>query len=125
MSVGEFAVLVVAALAWQEFYAVLTLHRLRARLGPLVKWLEGERGERGAVEAWQGAASLPLELLRLWWGGGRAVLRVRARPEAAPRRTRGAPLRRGRGRGPQPASSPAAPGRRVGDQRRHRHHRGG
>ena len=74
VSVGEFALLVVAALAWQEFYAVLTLRHLRARLGPLVKWLEGERGERGAVEAWQVAASLPLELLRLWWRGGYPII---------------------------------------------------
>src|SRR5919201_6062153 len=74
MSVAEFALLVVASLAWQEFYAVLTLRRLRSRLGPLVDWLEGERGTRGAVEAWQVAASLPLELLRLWWRGGYPVI---------------------------------------------------
>src|SRR5919201_3616133 len=74
MSVAEFALLVAAALAWQEFYAVLTLRRLRRPLGPLVEWLEGERGTRGAVEAWQVAASLPLELLRLWWRGGYPIV---------------------------------------------------
>jgi adenylate cyclase len=74
MSIREFALLVLAALLWQEFYALLTLRRLRGRLGPLVGWLEGERGQQGAVAAWRVAASLPLELLRVWWRGGYPII---------------------------------------------------
>jgi adenylate cyclase len=74
MSLGKFALLALAAVVWQEFYAVLTLLRLRRRLSPLVDWLEGERGDHGASEAWSVAASLPLELLRIWWRGGYPVV---------------------------------------------------
>ena len=74
MSLGDFALLVVAALAWQEFYALFTLHHFRRRLTPLVRWLEGDRTADGAIAAWQVAASMPYELLRLWWRGGYPVI---------------------------------------------------
>jgi adenylate cyclase len=74
ISLGEFALLAFAAVAWQGFYAVLTLRRLSRDLVPLVEWLEGTPGERGAREAWTVAASLPLELLRIWWRGGYPII---------------------------------------------------
>jgi class 3 adenylate cyclase len=74
MTAGEFALLAGAALAWQEFYALFTLRYFKRRLQPLVQWLAGERTEEGALEAWEVTASLPYELLRLWWRGGYPVL---------------------------------------------------
>src|SRR4051794_31087917 len=59
MSIGEFALLALAALAWQEFYTALTLRHFGRRLEPLVHWLDGERTDDGAVAAWQAAASMP------------------------------------------------------------------
>jgi class 3 adenylate cyclase len=70
ISLGDFALLILAALAWQEFYALFTLHHFRRRLTPLVRWLEGERTAEEAIAAWRVAASMPYELLRLWWRGG-------------------------------------------------------
>jgi adenylate cyclase len=74
ISLGDFALLIVAALGWQEFYALLTLHHFRRRLTPVVRWLEGERATDGAIAAWQVTASMPYELLRLWWRGGYPVI---------------------------------------------------
>src|SRR5438309_11725051 len=74
MSVGDFALLALAAVAWQEFYALLTMRYFRRRLDPLVRWLEGDRGPDGAAAAWEVAASMPYELLRLWWRGGYPVI---------------------------------------------------
>ena len=74
MSLGEFALLALAAVAWQEFYALLTMRYFKRRLEPLVQWLEGDRGRDGAAAAWEAAASMPYELLRLWWRGGYPII---------------------------------------------------
>jgi adenylate cyclase len=70
VSFGEFALLAAAAVGGQEFYAQLTQRYFRRRLSALSAWLEGRRGEDNTVAAWQVAASMPFELLRLWWRGG-------------------------------------------------------
>src|SRR5215210_93565 len=74
MSLGKFALLSIAAVAGQEFYAVLTVRYFRRRLDPLVTWLGGSRGRGGAARAWEAAASMPYELLRLWWRGGYPIV---------------------------------------------------
>lgn len=74
MSLGQFALLVAAAVAGQEFYTAFTLRRLKRRLEPSVAWLQGERTQATAVAAWRAAASLPFELLRLWWRGGYPIV---------------------------------------------------
>jgi len=74
ISLGEFSLLAVGAVASQEFYAALTRRHFRERLRPLVAWLEGERDERRTIDAWQAAASMPYELLRLWWRGGYPII---------------------------------------------------
>jgi adenylate cyclase len=70
MSIGEFALLALAAVVAQEVYSLVTLRYLNRRLGSLKGWLEAGGGEEGAAAAWREAASLPYELLRLSWLGG-------------------------------------------------------
>jgi adenylate cyclase len=42
--------------------------KIRRSSRPLREWVEGERGERGAPEAWRTAVGLPLEFVtRQWW----------------------------------------------------------
>ncbi|MEA2352290.1 MAG: adenylate cyclase, partial [Thermoleophilaceae bacterium] len=42
--------------------------KIRRSSRPLVEWVEGERSERGAAEAWRTAVGLPLEFVtRQWW----------------------------------------------------------
>jgi adenylate cyclase len=74
VSLWDFALLSAAAIGGQEFYAMLTQRHFRRSLLPLTTWLEGQRGEHGAVAAWQTAASMPFELLRLWWRGGYPII---------------------------------------------------
>jgi adenylate cyclase len=74
MSIGEFVLLSAAAVAGQEFYAVLTLRHFRGRLEPLVTWLRDRGEEEDAAAAWRAAASIPFELLRLWWRGGYPII---------------------------------------------------
>jgi HAMP domain-containing protein len=69
MSAGEFALLSVAAVAGQEFYAQLTDRRFRDRLRPLSDWIAAGGPEATAARAWSVAASMPYELLRTWWRG--------------------------------------------------------
>ncbi|MFL5905966.1 MAG: adenylate/guanylate cyclase domain-containing protein [Solirubrobacterales bacterium] len=73
ISPGEFALLSLAAVAGQEFYAVLTQRYFRGRLAPLVAWLRGD-DEVAATDAWRAAASMPVELLRVWWRGGYPII---------------------------------------------------
>jgi adenylate cyclase len=70
VSLREFALLAAAAVAGQEFYAQLTQRYFRRRLSALSAWLGGQREEDTTVAAWRVAASMPFELLRLWWRGG-------------------------------------------------------
>ncbi len=74
VSLGNAALLAAAAISAQEFYALLTERHFRRRLAPLSAWLAGKRGEESAVAAWQAAASMPFELLRLWWRGGYPII---------------------------------------------------
>jgi adenylate cyclase len=74
VSTGEFVLLAVAAVGGQEFYAVLTQRYFRPRLAPLAAWLGGERERHEATAAWRAAASMPYELLRLWWRGGYPII---------------------------------------------------
>jgi adenylate cyclase len=74
VSIGELGLLAAAAVASQEFYAQLTQRHFRRRLIALLAWLQGERGEHSTVAAWEVAASMPFELLRLWWRGGYPVI---------------------------------------------------
>src|SRR5204863_2342478 len=67
-------VLAAAAVPGQDFYAQLTHRYFRRRLAALTAWFGGQRGEHRAVAAWQAAASMPFELLRLWWRGGYPVV---------------------------------------------------
>ena len=73
MSLLEFALLSLAAVVGQEFYIAFTRRYFRARLAPLVEWLD-PGGKGSATSAWEAAASMPFELLRLWWRGGYPVL---------------------------------------------------
>src|SRR2546423_8602884 len=42
--------------------------KIRRSSGPVRDWLSGERGERGAPDAWRSAVGLPLEFVtRQWW----------------------------------------------------------
>jgi adenylate cyclase len=70
MSWGQVVLLAVAAVAAQEFYALLTLRYFRRRQEPLAAWIAGPRTEEATVAAWRAAASAPYQLLRLWWRGG-------------------------------------------------------
>src|SRR4051794_28766607 len=70
MSLGEFALLAVAAVVAQEVYSLVTLRYFRRRLAPLEAWLEAGGDQEETAAAWRGAASMPFELLRLWWRGG-------------------------------------------------------
>src|SRR5204862_7042903 len=70
----DFALLSLAAVAGQEFYIAFTRRYFRARLAPLVEWIDRRAGERSAVSAWEAAASMPFELFRLWWRGGYPLL---------------------------------------------------
>jgi adenylate cyclase len=74
VSLGDAALLAAAAISAQEFYALLTQRHFRRRLAPLSAWLADKRGEESAVAAWQAAASMPFELLRLWWRGGYPII---------------------------------------------------
>src|SRR3954447_2135551 len=74
VSLGEFVLLAAAAVVGQEFYAQLSLRYFRGSLSPLSAWLAGQRSEESTVSAWQAAASMPFELLRLWWRGGYPVI---------------------------------------------------
>lgn len=74
MSLGKFALLVAVAMAAQEAYALLTLRYFRRQLVPLVAWEDGGREVGGAADAWRVAASVPYELLRLYWRRGYPVL---------------------------------------------------
>ena len=69
VSVGDFALLLVAAVVWQEFYARLTMRYFRRCLSPLSAWLGGDRGRESTVAAWQAAASMPFDLLSDDLGG--------------------------------------------------------
>jgi class 3 adenylate cyclase len=60
--------------AGQEFYAVLTVRHFRTRLKPLTAWLGNPVDGELAATAWRVAASMPFELLRLWWRGGYPVI---------------------------------------------------
>jgi class 3 adenylate cyclase len=73
LSLGEFALLGAAAVGAQEFYALLTQRYFRQRLQPLTVWLTGD-ASADPVAAWRAAASMPFELLRLWWRGGYPVI---------------------------------------------------
>jgi adenylate cyclase len=42
----------------------IVLRRIYKRIGPLTRWIAGERGPRESEEAWRTAVSLPLELIR-------------------------------------------------------------
>jgi adenylate cyclase len=70
MSLGTFLLVAGAAVAGQELYAILTLRHFRRSLEPLRRWIDGDRGPGAAVRAWEAAASLPFELLRLVWHRG-------------------------------------------------------
>lgn len=74
VGLDEFALLALAAVVWQEFYAAFTERYFKQRLAPLVAWLGGDDGGGGTVAAWQAAASMPYELLRLWWRGGYPIV---------------------------------------------------
>ena len=74
VSLAEAALLGAAAIAGQEFYALLTTRYFRERLDPLTAWFGGQRGEDQTVAAWQATASMPYELLRLWWRGGYPII---------------------------------------------------
>lgn len=49
----------------QSLYVAVATRFFRHRLRPVVAWLAADRGETGAVAAWEAAASLPA-----WWFGG-------------------------------------------------------
>jgi class 3 adenylate cyclase len=70
MSVGQFALLALAAVVAQEVYAVFTVRHFQRHLEPVVAWIGSDRRGERASEAWRCAASLPFELLRQWWRGG-------------------------------------------------------
>jgi adenylate cyclase len=59
MSVGKFAVVMLAALALQTIYIGFSAPVLRKRVRPMVMWLRGPRTRTTSEEAWQAAASLP------------------------------------------------------------------
>ncbi len=52
MSLSDFALLSLAAIAWQKFYALL-MRYFKRRLEPPVHWLGGDRGRDGAAAAWE------------------------------------------------------------------------
>ena len=76
MSFGEFAVLAAAAVANQGLYNLFTFRHLRRELEPLTHWLTGERSGEGAAAAWRTAASVPYELLMIWWRGGYPLVTI-------------------------------------------------
>lgn len=78
MSWADFAVLALASVVAQEVYAALTLRYLDERFKAIEAWFDGERGPEQATAAWQAAASVPVQLLRLWWRGGYPLLSILA-----------------------------------------------
>jgi adenylate cyclase len=76
VSLGEALLLVAAAISTQELYAQLTERHFRQPLKPLSAWIENRRGADGAESeaAWKVAASMPFELLRIWWRGGYPII---------------------------------------------------
>ena len=61
MSLAQAALLAVAAVAGQEFYALLTIRNFRPRLEPVAGWIEAARTEEAAIDAWRAAGSAPYE----------------------------------------------------------------
>jgi adenylate cyclase len=74
ISLSDFVFLAAAAVAGQELYAVLTQRHFKRLLEPLVAWQRTGGGEEAAAAAWRAAASMPFELLRVWWRGGYPVI---------------------------------------------------
>jgi class 3 adenylate cyclase len=67
VSFTEFLLLAALAVAGQEGYAQFVLRYFRTRLQPVERWIAGGRSSELTQEAWTAAASMPFELLRLWW----------------------------------------------------------
>jgi adenylate cyclase len=68
ISLLEYAELALATVAGQSIYNVLTVRHFRRTVAPLEAWIEGDRSQ--AREAWEQAASVPYQVLRLWILGG-------------------------------------------------------
>jgi class 3 adenylate cyclase len=67
MSLSDFLLLAALGVIGQEIYAQRVLRYFRTRLQPLEHWIAGARASERTQEAWTVAASMPFELLRIWW----------------------------------------------------------
>jgi adenylate cyclase len=65
VSWGQFALLAGFIVLQQVVYNLLFARAFRRRLRPVVAWIEAGRPGDGALEAWRGSVSLPMEYLRL------------------------------------------------------------
>jgi class 3 adenylate cyclase len=65
VSLGQFAVLLLAGGVLQTFLGATSAPFFHRRLAPTVEWLRGGRGSAGAEAAWEAAASAPVEFFRL------------------------------------------------------------
>jgi class 3 adenylate cyclase len=63
-SLGQYALLLLAAGVLQGLFTATSARFFAARLGPAIEWLRGERDQRAAEAAWEAAASLPVEFFR-------------------------------------------------------------
>ena len=70
MSWTDFAVLALASVVAQEVYAWLTLRQFDDRFDAVEAWFDGQHRPEVAAAAWRAGASVPGQLLRLWWRGG-------------------------------------------------------
>lgn len=66
---GEFAGLVTAAVGAMALYNLAYARVARRCLGPVVRWLEGDRDRGATVEAWTVCASFPRQMMRREWTG--------------------------------------------------------
>lgn len=74
ISLRTFVELAAAAVVGQAIYNFFTLRHFRRCLRPLIRWIDGDKDL--ASEAWEQAASVPYELLRLWIRGGYPIFAI-------------------------------------------------
>jgi adenylate cyclase len=61
---GDFAVILAISLGLTALAVALNLYRTYPLLGPIRRWIAGERGERATADAWAAAVGLPMDLIR-------------------------------------------------------------
>src|SRR3954453_9914175 len=68
MTLGEYAAIVLLSFVCIAIGIGYGAWGARGRMRPLVEWARGERGRKGAAEAWRSAVELPVEVVArsLW-----------------------------------------------------------